>query len=201
MEAANATMLSTSVAVSAFAGDDDTCAAPPGVVTSDVTGIDAGAWLLLSGCVCCIFTVAFGKAGPLLFGASLGRLMRAVSFFGETGFAITPTAPGGGGGAGGALGRGGADIEPVGGAGGPGRSGIVGLLLSAGGFGGDIIPLVGFEIEDGGAGGPGGFGGGGGVTPEPGTATFDVSFFGVWISAWMAASGTLTRTVSRFATG
>src|SRR5207249_2351298 len=100
---------------------------------SEVAGIETGGWLLLSGCVCCIFTVALGSAGPLLLGASLGRLMRAVSFFGETGFAITPEAGGGGNET--ELAGGGGGIEPDGGDGGPGRSGIVGLLLSDGGFG------------------------------------------------------------------
>lgn len=178
MEPTRARMLRTRVAVSAFAGAADIAAAPPAELVMSVAGIDAGPWLLLSGCVCCILTVAFGSAGPLLFGASLGRVILAVSFFGETGLAITPD--GGGGGAEMELAGGGGGIVPEGGDGGPGLSGIVGLLVRDGGFGGGIIPVGGFAIDEGGAGGPGGLGGGGGggVTLEAGMVTFEVSFLG-----------------------
>ena len=165
--------------------------AVPELVVSAVIGIEAGGPLLVSGCVCCILTVALGSAGPLLFGASLGRLMRAVSFFGETGLAITPEEGGAGGGG----------IMPDGADGGPGFSGMVGLLLSAGGFGGGMLPSFMMLDGAGGAGGPGGLGAGGVDVPEPGTVTFEVSFFGVWTPDWMVDSGTSMRTVSRFAPG
>ncbi len=136
----------------------------------------------ISGWVCCIFTVAFGSAGAELFGASVGRLMRAVSFFGEAGFATMPEPPGAGGG-----------MTPEG----PGFSGMVGLLPSGGGLGGGVRPLTGLE-SGGGAGGAEGRDMGGGVTiPEAGRDTLEVSFFGVMLPE----SGMLIRTVSRFATG
>src|SRR6478752_3578490 len=77
-------------------------------------GVRAGAGLLTRGCVCCIFTVAFGSEG---FAAlSEGRVMRAVSFFGCAGFgaegAGAPGAPAAAGvGFNGTVGRG----TPVGG--------------------------------------------------------------------------------------
>ena len=136
----------------------------------------------ISGCVCCIFTVAFGSAGAELFGTSVGRLMRAVSFFGDAGFATMPDDPGAGGG-----------ITPDG----AGFRGIVGLLTIGGGFGGGVRPLMGLESGGGAGGADGRDIGGGVITPEAGRETFDVSFFG----ATLPTSGMLTRTVSRFATG
>ena len=201
----NARMLNTRTSVSDLAGAG-ACETEDAVVTRVVTP-EAGGMLLLSGWVCCIFTVAFGNAGPELFGASLGRMIRAVSFFGETGFAITPE-PGAGGGAAIALEGGGGGIVPEGGPGGPGLRGMVGLLLSAGGFGGAMVPLMGLAPVGGasgagGAGGPGGLGGGGagGVDPKPGMLTFEVSFFGAWMADWPDTPGTSILTVSRFAPG
>jgi hypothetical protein len=126
---------------------------------------DAGA--LASGCVACIFTVAFGKAGALLFGVSLGRVMRAVSFFGEAGFAITPEG-----------GAGAAGIAAAGAGAGAGLSGTVGFAASGGGFGGGVPAVSGLVT-----GIPSGTGGGGGVPPAAGgNEIFDVSFFGVWLN-------------------
>ncbi len=183
--------LRTSESASAFAGEVEmTGATLEGVVALRMpeadegctTPLAAGGVDFMSGCVCCIFTVAFGNAGAELFGASVGRLMRAVSFFGDAGFATIPDAPGAGGG-----------TTPEG----AGFSGMVGLLTNGGGFGGGVRPLMGFE-SGGGAGGAEGRDIGGGVmTPEAGSETFDVSFFG----ALLPASGILIRTVSRLATG
>ena len=151
---------------------------------------------LESGCVCCIFTVAFGKAGALLFGASLGRLMRAVSFLGETGLAAMPD---------GAAAAGGG-TTPLGAL---GRSGTVGRPLSGGGFGGGVALLNGFVAGPVGAAGGAllsGFvagppiGAGGGVPPW-GSVTLEVSFLGTELSGWLCVPGTLMRTVSRFAPG
>lgn len=114
-------------------------------------------------------------------------MIRAVSFFGEAGFETTPEAGGA--------------ATPEGGA---GLSGTVGLPLSGGGFGGGVTPLSGLVSGPpggGGIGGPGGFGGGGGIEPEPGRDTFEVSFFGDWPEPSSPEPGTATRTVSRFATG
>jgi hypothetical protein len=47
---------------------------------TDAAGVRAGAGLLTRGCVCCILTVAFGRAGLAVL--SLGSVIRAVSFFG-----------------------------------------------------------------------------------------------------------------------
>ena len=138
----------------------------------------------VKGCVCCIFTVAFGKADPPPLEGSTGRLMRAVSFFGEAGFETMPVADG--------------CTAPDGGA---GLSGTVGLPLSGGGFGGGIEPLSGFKEGGGGIGAPGGRGGGGGTEPEAGKVTFEVSFFGVCGAGCTPDSGMFTRTVSRLATG
>lgn len=154
---------------------------------------------LESGCVCCIFTVAFGNAGALLFGASLGRLIRAVSFFGETGLAMPDGAAGGG-------------TTPLGAL---GRSGTVGRPLSGGGFGGGVALLSGFVAVPAGGGGTllsgfvggpptGGLGGkdaGGGVTALCGREIFEVSFLGIELSGWLCVPGTLIRTVSRFTPG
>jgi hypothetical protein len=127
--------------------------------------------------------VAFGSAGAELFGASLGRLMRAVSFFGDAGFATIPDAPGPAG-----------ETTPDG----AGFSGMVGLPESGGGFGGGVIPLMGLESGGGIGGAEGRDMGGGGTAPDPvGRDTFEVSFFG----ALPVDSGMLIRTVSRFATG
>ncbi len=164
----------------------------------------------------CILTVAFGSAAEP-FGASLGKLMRAVSFFGEagrTGGAEIPDWPGAGG-AGGRTpdGGGGIAAEPAGGA---GLKGMVGLPVSGGGFGG-VTLLSGLVI-----GAPAGRGGGG--VPESGfvatpdgaigaagadgadgggvSEIFDVSFFGTCpTGAGAAVPGTLMRTVSRFTDG
>lgn len=136
----------------------------------------------MSGCVCCIFTVALGNAGAELFGASVGRLMRAVSFFGDAGFATMPDPPGAGGG-----------MAPDG----EGFSGMVGLLTIGGGFGGGVSPLMGLESGGGAGGAEGRDIGGGVITPDAGRETLDVSFFG----ALLPASGILIRTVSRLATG
>jgi len=176
----------------------------------------AGAGLLERGWVCCILTVAFGSAGAD-FGPSLGRLIRAVSFFGEagrTGGAAIPDWPGAGG-AGGRTPDGGGGTEPAGAA---GFKGMVGLPVSGGGFGG-VTPLSGFVI-----GAQPGFGGGGGV-PESGFVTvpegaagagaagagagaglmsaigiLEVSFFGASLDG-AEEPGTLIRTVSRFPEG
>ena len=171
-------MLRIIVAVSAFAGELDV---PPDTDAGleaaermpeasgwDCTPEAAGSCVLMSGWVCCIFTVAFGRAGAALFGWSLGRLIRAVSFFGEAGLATMPDAPGAAGGC----------AMPDGGA--AGFSGMVGLPESGGGFGGGVAPLSGLE-SGGGAGGAEGrlIGGGGGMMPDPvGRTTLDVSFFG-----------------------
>lgn len=126
--------------------------------------------------------------------------MRAVSFFGEagrTGGAAMPDWPGAGG-AGGRIpdGGGGTAAEPAGGA---GLKGIVGLPVSGGGLGGEML-LSGFVIgvplgaggggvpdsgrvatPDGAAGADGGATGGkgaaGGMT-EAGIGILEVSFFG-----------------------
>ena len=185
-------MLRISPIVSGFAGELEICVAtlaalgafriPDAEDGCDCTLLACGGCDFMSGCVCCIFTVAFGNAGAELFGASVGRLMRAVSFFGEAGFATMPDAPGAGGG-----------TAPDG----DGFSGMVGLLTIGGGFGGGVRPLMGLE-SGGGAGGAEGRDIGGGVmTPDAGRETLDVSFFG----APLPASGMLIRTVSRLATG
>lgn len=139
---------------------------------------------LVNGCVCCIFTVAFGNADPPPLEGSTGRLMRAVSFFGEAGFETMPDA--------------GCTAADDGGA---GLRGMVGFPLSGGGFGGGIEPLSGFKEGGGGSGDPGGRGGGGGIEPEAGRMTFEVSFFGACGAGCTPDSGMFTRTVSRLATG
>ncbi len=214
--AKNARTLSTVDTVSAFAGELST----PIVV---IAWLIAGAGTFESGWVCCIFTVAFGSVDAL-FDASLGRLMRAVSFFGDagrTGCEAIPDWPGAGG-AGGRMpdGGGGMAAEPAGAA---GFKGIVGLPVSGGGLGG-VMLLSGLVI-----GAPPGFGGGGapesgrvatpdgaagadgGATGERGAAggvtdsgigIFEVSFFGTWPTAAGAdVPGTLIRTVSLFIEG
>ncbi len=143
---------------------------------------EAGA--LEIGCVCCIFTVAFGSAGPPLLGASLGRVMRAVSFFGEAGFAMMPE---------GCAAAAGGGVIPLGGA---GRSGTVGLPVSGGGFGGGTA-LVSGRV----GGAPMELGGGGAMPDAGGRVIFEVSFFGIELSGSFWAPGTLMRTVSRFAAG
>lgn len=158
---------------------------------------------LAIGWVCAIFTVAFGRAGALLLGASLGRLMRAVSFFGDAGLATTPD----GGGA-----TGGGAWSPLGG---PGLSGTVGLPVSGGGFGGGTELLKGLVGGVDGTIGGGVIGGGaisgpvgvafvltgGGVIADAGSVILEVSFFGVWPRGWLCVPGTLMRTVSRFTAG
>ncbi len=176
--------LSTIIPTSAFPGELSVADATVTWLVDGERTPEAGA--LESGCVCCIFTVAFGSAGPPLFGASLGRVMRAVSFFGETGFAMMPE--------GCAAAAGGVGIIPLGGA---GRSGTVGLPVSGGGFGGGTALLSG---RVGGA--PMDLGGGGGTMPDAGgRVIFEVSFFGIELSGWLWAPGTLMRTVSRFTAG
>jgi hypothetical protein len=136
------------------------------------------------GCVWAILTVAFGRAGALLFGASLGRLMRAVSFFGEAGLATMPDGAGATGGG----------VNPLGA---EGFKGTVGLPVSGGGLGGGtVLPLsglVGGALE------------GGAEMPltggTDGRVIFDVSFLGVCPSGWLCVPGTLMRTVSRFTAG
>lgn len=166
-----------------------------------------------SGCVCCIFTVAFGSAP---FAPSAGRVMRAVSFFGAAAFmACTPLAPGAPGGlialAAGTPGG----FAPDGGA--AGFIGTVGLP-KIGGFGGGVRPLKGRADGCGAPTALGGFGGGGtnglaaleagagGVGAAGASAPGDsdtilvVSFFGVIPGAGLLP-GRLIRTVSRFAVG
>jgi hypothetical protein len=193
-DATNATMLRIVSTWSGFAGDVDGAAArlDAEVVTAvipDCGGRTPEGWVFVSGWVCCIFTVALGRAGAALFGASLGRLMRAVSFFGDDGFVMTPDAGGAGCG-----------TAPDGGAGGAGLRGTVGLPENGGGFGGGVDPLTGRE-SGGGAGGLEGRLIGGGIAPEPGRITLEVSFLGAGPDSCEAASGTLTRTVSRLAMG
>ena len=186
-------MPSTKVSVSDFAGEVEMVGATLAALAAfRIPDAEEGCCCMLlawggcdfmSGWVCCIFTVAFGSAGAELFGASVGRLMRAVSFFGEAGFATMPDPPGAGGG-----------MMPDG----PGFSGMVGLPESGGGLGGGLMPLAGLE-SGGGAGGAEGRDIGGGVAiPEVGSSTLEVSFFGVMPPP---DSGMLIRTVSRLATG
>ena len=185
-------MPSTKVSVSDFAGEVEMVGATLAALAAfRIPDAEEGCCCMLlawggcdfmSGWVCCIFTVAFGSAGAELFGASVGRLMRAVSFFGEAGLAMRPDPPGAGGG-----------MVPDG----TGFSGMVGRLENGGGFGGGVTPLTGLE-SGGGAGGAEGRDIGGGVTiPDEGRDTLEVSFFGVML----VDSGILIRTVSRFATG
>ena len=157
-EMTSATIASTfttpsGLASTCMAGEVDVDGA--GVIAEDCRR--AGAGLLMSGCVCCILTVALGIAGlPGVVAPSAGRVMRAVSFFGA---AWTPLPMGSG-----ALGA-----TPLGL--GAGLSGTVGRApLSDGGLGGACTPLDGLA---GGSGMPacdGGRGGGGtkGRTPEGG---------------------------------
>ena len=138
------------------------------------------------GCVCCIFTVAFGRAGAALFGGSLGSVIRAVSFFGEAGLATTPLGAGGG-------------TTPLGAGGAAGFKGTVGLPVSGGGFGGGTALLSGL------VGGPLGAGGGGtaplAAAVVGGRVIFEVSFFGMELNGWLWLPGTLIRTVSRLTAG
>ena len=186
-------MLSTSVSVSPLRGELD---AADATLSCDVeaSGCERVPEIgpLESGCVCCIFTVALGNAGALLLGASLGRLMRAVSFFGETGFAAMPDA---------AAGRGATPLGAL------GRSGTVGRPVSGGGFGGGVALLSGFvagPTEAGGGALLSGFvagppaGGSGGGVPLWGRVILEVSFFGIEPRGWLCVPGTLIRTVSRF---
>ena len=176
-------MLSTIVTLSDFAREESEADATVTWLVDGVRTPEAGA--LESGCVCCSFTVAFGSAGPPLFGASLGRVMRAVSFFGEAGFAMMPE--------GCAAAAGGGGVIPLGGA---GRRGTVGLPVSGGGFGGGTALLSGLV-----GGAPMELGGGGTMPEAGGKVIFEVSFFGIELSGWLWAPGTLMRTVSRFTAG
>jgi hypothetical protein len=187
-------MLRIVATLSGAAGDVEGAAArlEAEVVTAvipDCGGRTPEGCVFVSGWVCCIFTVAFGRAGAELFGASLGRLMRAVSFLGDEGLAMTPDA-----------GAAGAGTAPDGGAGGAGLSGTVGLPENGGGLGGGDTALTGLE-SGGGAGGVEGRLIGGGIAPEPGRVTLEVSFLGAGPDSWIPLSGTFTRTVSRFAMG
>lgn len=172
-----------------------------------------------SGCVCCILIVALGIPG---FPPSGGRVMRAVSFFGEAGFWVTGSTSGA------APGAGGLEIAETGAAG-AGLSGTDGFGPSDGGFGGGMVPLTGLSgpvpSEPGGLGGggtkglaPEADGGGGGDVEgaEGGTlisgteassaaTIFVVSFFGPTPGGSGAVGaglpGRLIRTVSRLAVG
>lgn len=184
-------MLRMRVALSGPAGETEVTACPTPEGVAEMIGCDRTpeGWAL-SGIVGCILTVAFGSAGPPALGVSLGRLIRAVSFFGEAGFATMPEPDG--------------EASPDGGAGGAGFSGTVGLPPSGGGFGGGIEPERGFVTGipgGGGIGGPGGLGAGGVMIPDAGTLTFDVSFFGACEAGVSSESGIETRTVSRFRFG
>ena len=144
----------------------------------------AGAGLLERGWVCCILTVAFGSAGAD-FGASLGRLMRAVSFFGEagrTGGAAIPDWPGAGG-AGGRTPDGGGGTTPLSGF-------VIGAPPGFGGGGG--VPESGFVTV------PEGAGAGAGLMSAIGI--LEVSFLGASLDG-AEEPGTLIRTVSRFPEG
>ena len=153
-----------------LSGPDSTCMADDDeiagarVIADDWVSVGAG--LLMSGCVCCILTVAFGIAGLLGPAPSVGRVMRAVSFFGAA------VAAGAGAGLSGTVGRG---------------------PLSDGGFGGGCMPLADFA---GGSGIPaceGGRGGGGakGLAPDGGGgggATGDDASEGVRAGGFGAAA-------------
>ena len=123
----------------AVSGPDSTCIA--GEVEIAGERVMAGDWvsvgegLPMSGCVCCILTVAFGSAGLPGAAPSGGRVMRAVSFFGAAGFSGVVAA-----GAGGGCGGLGAAAPGVG----AGLSGTVARAPpSDGGFGGSCTPLAG----------------------------------------------------------
>src|SRR5678815_5103352 len=96
--------------------------------------------LFTSGWVCCIFTVAFGSGGLLPSG---GKVIRAVSFFGDAAFWVIGS------------------VDPP--AAGAGLSGTVGRAPSDGGLGGRLPPPNGFTGGIPGAEG-GGLGAGGGGT-------------------------------------
>jgi len=197
-------------------GEDDIPGA--GVIAEDC--VSAGAGLLTSGWVCCIFTVAFGMGG-FAPPPSAGNVIRAVSFFGAAAFIVTGPAwiplPAGIGAFAAAL--------PGAGA---GLSGTVGRAPSDGGLGGGLTPLIGLA---GGSGMPaceGGLGGGGmkGLAAEGGAGgganeeggadgaagaacsaspspvmIFVVSFFGAKPAGGAVGAGLpgrLIRTVSRF---
>jgi hypothetical protein len=105
-----------------------------------------------NGCVVTILMVALGN--PVLL-PSGGKVIRAVSFFGEAALCVTSS---GGGLAGLVAGTAGATglATLVGAA--AGLSGMVGLAPSEGGLGGGLIPLKGLTPEpkdDGGLGGGG----------------------------------------------
>ena len=100
-----------------------------------------GMVLLISGCVCCILIVAFGRPA---FAPSGGSVIRAVSFFGTADTATVSGIP--------AARAAGAGV---------GFKGTVGREPSDGGLGGGVMPLIGFG---GGSGAPpceGGLGGAG----------------------------------------
>lgn len=175
------------------ASEEATGAACAGAWEITGAGVRAGAGLFTSGWVCCIFTVAFGRAG--FAPPSAGRVMRAVSFFGAAGFGA-PT--------------GAAGTAPAAGA--AGLSGTWGFGAPTGGFGGTGAPGTAGRaaVEGGGgtAGAPGGFGGGGtegaegalgGAAGAGGTRplSFVVSFFGAGPGGGNGLPGRLIRTVSR----
>ena len=142
-------------------------------------------WVFTSGCVCCIFTVAFGSAGLLV--PSGGSVIRAVSFFGAAPFCVTGSNAG---------------VGPPDGDG-AGFSGTVGRAPSDGGFGGGFAALIGLAAGSATVGSGCGEGGGdvAGALPAS-VGSFVVSFFGVTPAGggW-GFPGTLMRTVSRFTAG
>ena len=163
MESTSAAMESAFVAVS---GPDSTCIAGEVEIAGERVmaeeWVSVGEGLLMSGCVCCIFTVAFGIAGLLGAAPSGGRVMRAVSFFGAAGFSGVVAA-----GAGGGCGGLGAAAPGVG----AGLSGTVARAPpSDGGFGGSCTPLAGLAGGKGMPAWEGGRGGGGsgGLAPNDG---------------------------------
>lgn len=215
MDTTNAAMLIRFIALSTPASTW----ALIGAWLTGATGVMDGAGRFTSGCVCCIFTVAFGSTG--LAAPSGGSVMRAVSFFGAA--ARWPT------GAAGAAGAGAPAGAPPAGA---GRSGTVGRGAGAppmpGGFGAPTPGSGGFGATPAGGGGTlgaegtagaegtlgaegmaGAEGGapgtkglaaaagtdGGGIEPMP--VSFVVSFFGATPPGTDGLPGKLIRTVSR----
>lgn len=182
----NATTARTVATVSLLAGEEsvdeatETCVVLPSGCER-VPEVGPAFW---SGWVGCILTVAFGRAGAVLFGGSLGSVMRAVSFFGEAGFDTTPLGGGGG-------------TTPLGAGGAAGLKGTVGFPVNGGGFGGGTALLSGFVT------GPPGAGAGGGAEMPllGGKLILEVSFLGAELSGWLWLPGTLIRTVSRFTAG
>lgn len=170
------------------------------------TGVIEGAGRLTSGCVCCIFTVAFGS-GCGFAPPSGGSVMRAVSFFGVA----LRWMPGAGAPAGAAPVGGGVGFSGTVGRGAPPTPGGFGAPTpGSGGFGAPpgmpgALGAEGMEGADGGAGGAPGTKGfapagggtdGGGIEPIP--VSFVVSFLGATLPGGVGFPGRLIRTVSRF---